>query len=797
MRIPSVKTIRRILIGVIGLAALAAFMNYRIVAFQRYYDDENRPPMISADFRRAAEGVEVFVRKGSELRFTVRARRLRETINDGNFLEEVEASDFNQDGSVRNSIYSDRAVYDPGRKMLNFDGDVRVLLGDGTELRAEAIYYDLNTETGVISGEMKFLSHNVSGRAHNIKFFRNEDRLELGGEVDFLLTRENIAAAEGTREAIRAAAARGTCLLAENHILFLFSGDVRIVSQDMGMLSADAADIKLNPDRSKIAYITASGEAVYEMTSPDETRSVSGGRMVFNAGMTGALEKALISEHANLLVKSADREQTLRAEEIEMFLNSATGAIKEIRGTAGADFRDRRGVEETLAAGDAIYAVFADTGGRLDNVRLSGRSRFVVTETGKNELRAETIEARFRAENDGIEGFTANGGVIWAFEPSGADAARTLLASKLEICYTGNYPESGEASGAVTFEETGVLSKRQLKAERMRLDFFPGTGQIKSLMADDGVRIVYERASSLGISERYETSSDSLEALFAVSNKKGALRRAVQQGNFRFISDGRSVSADRGEYDADNGKLTLTGSPKVFDGAGRINGDRIEYDLDADELLARGQVQAVLDARQSKGTLFQNGVQTGGGASPVVVMAEELRYRTTEERFQFSGGVTALTESQQLSAREITIDGGGNMTADGGVLHRIHETGSGNVGAGAIIESGQMEYRRGEGVVRYYGKVEMKSKEITFSADVLNVTLDDEAKDFKRVNADGNVLVRSKGRVCRGDTAEWVPASSSYVVAGNPAMIEDPARGRSTARRLTYFHAEDRISFEP
>ena len=805
MRITSVKIIRRILLGVIGAVALAVFMNYLVVTLRRTRDDGNRPAMISADFRRAAEGIEVFVRKGSALRFTVRARRLRETIQEKNFLEGIEASDFNEDGSVRNSIYSDMAVYDPGREILDFDGDVRIILNDGTELRAEALHYDLNTEIGIIPGLMEFLSSNVSGRARDVRLYRDEDRLELGGEVDFSLTREStVAAGDISDLGIRAVADRGTCLLPENRILF--AGGVRMESQDMGALTADAVDIVLNDDRSKIANMTVSGNAAYEMRSRDGTRFISGGSMVFFAGTDGALEKVLISEQANLFVKSVDEERTLRAGEIEMFLDSKTGAISEIRGTRGADLLNRRGAEETRAAGDVIYAAFADAGDRLRDVRLSGHSRFSIagTEKAANELLAETIDAHFQPESENIEILAATGGVRWIFNSPGADATRTLLASELEIRYAGNFPESGEASGAATFEETAVAQTvRRLKAERMRFDFFPGAGQIKSLIAEDNVRVFYERAEPSYESfqnsrnspnsqnfrgERYETSSDRLEVFFKLNNGTAALWRAEQRGKFRLISDARSITADRGEYDADSGKLALTGSPEIFEIAGRVSGDWMEYDLAADELLAGGQIRAVLDSRQSKGSFFR----TDGGASPVIVMAEELRYRPSDERFHFSGGVVTLTESQQLTAREITFGGDGNMTSAGGVLHRIHET-----GAAAIIESERMEYRQGEGLISYSGKVEMRSKEMMLCADVLNATLDDEAKELRRVQAGGNVLVRQDGRVCRGDDVEWIPASSSYNVTGNPAMCDDPERGRSTARRLTYFQGEDRVTLTP
>jgi hypothetical protein len=108
-----------------------------------------------------------------------------------------------------------------------------------------------------------------------------------------------------------------------------------------------------------------------------------------------------------------------------------------------------------------------------------------------------------------------------------------------------------------------------------------------------------------------------------------------------------------------------------------------------------------------------------------------------------------------------------------------------------------MEYRSGDGIIRYSYEVEMKSNELTFYSDALNVSLDDEAKDIRRVLAEKNVLVRHDGRVFRGDTAEWIPSSNRVVFTGNPAVIDDPARGRSSARRLTYFQDEDRITFEP
>jgi len=796
MRIPSVKITRRFLIGVIGVVVLAAFINYLSVALRRPRDDGKQPPMISTEFRSAAEGVEIFVREGSELRFAVHAHRLRETIQDRKYLEEIEASDFNPDGSVRNSIYSDSAVYDQGRKILDFDGDVRIFLGDGTELRADALYYDLNAEIGEIPGNMEFISSNVYGRSRDVRFFRNENRLDLYGESVFSLKRDNVGnSADASEGEIRASAERGTCLLDENRIMF--SGGVHVESPDMGALFAEAVDIKLNNDRSKITYMTASGRAVYDIRSHDELRSISGGRMVFTVGKTGALEKALISEHVDLLMKHVDGERTLSAGEIEMLMDSTTGAISELHGINGADFLDLRGVDETRASGEEIYATLADDGRRIRNINVSGRSRLVLSRTGNasNELRAETIIVDFQENGESIELLTADGSVRLALNTLGADdAARSLIASKLKIRYDGNYPEYGEASGRVTLEESASMPRmtRRIKSEKMWFDFFPEAGQIKSLTAEDGVSVVYERAVSSSKNsdlKRYETYSDSLEALFSLVNGNGAILWAEQRGNFHFVSDGRSASAIRSEYDADSRMLTLTGFPEIIeDSAGRISGNRIEYDTVADELHAIGRVHATLDARQGKGSLFQ----PGGGATPVVVTAEELRYRTAEANIRFTGDVVALTESQQIRAREITIDGDGNMKASGRVIHRIHDS-----DVGVIVESGLMEYLQNEGSIIYSGKVEMNSDTLMLSANVLTATLNDEINDIQSVLAEGNVFVRYNSRVCSGDSAEWISASANLVIIGAPAIIDDPARGRSMARRLTYFRDQDRITLEP
>ena len=75
----------------------------------------------------------------------------------------------------------------------------------------------------------------------------------------------------------------------------------------------------------------------------------------------------------------------------------------------------------------------------------------------------------------------------------------------------------------------------------------------------------------------------------------------------------------------------------------------------------------------------------------------------------------------------------------------------------------------------------------------VDVWIDPERKAIRRAEGRTGVRISHQGRQGRGDTAEWLPGEGRFVIVGRPAVIDDPERGRSQARRLTYFQADDRI----
>jgi lipopolysaccharide export system protein LptA len=112
------------------------------------------------------------------------------------------------------------------------------------------------------------------------------------------------------------------------------------------------------------------------------------------------------------------------------------------------------------------------------------------------------------------------------------------------------------------------------------------------------------------------------------------------------------------------------------------------------------------------------------------------------------------------------------------------------------VESSAMSYSKTKNEISYQGNVILHSKEMNLTADNLDAVPDNDAKGIQEATARGNVVVHVGERVCRGDIAQYYGDSRKVIVTGNPAEVFDPAKGRSTARRLTSSTSDDTILLE-
>jgi LPS export ABC transporter protein LptC len=831
MRFPAIKILRWILIGIIVIVLLAVLLNALSLRFKQSQTIRKTPAMISSDLKQSAESLEIIERRGSDIRFRIRARHGK-TRTDTSILEGVDASDFNPDGSIHYSIQSDFAKYDQVRKLVEFSGNVRMYLDKDLELRTGSLQYDLNTEIGSASGIMQWISHDITGTAQSVRFYKEKDLFELNSNVQFILKQKNMPFGSLKKpEEIHASSERAICLISQNRMIF--TGKVKIESEGAGILAGEKVELVWSPDRKNIKSLTASGNAVCQFKGENESRILSGDVVAFDISPARSLERIRIIGQATLNQKTQVQDQNLSAAQIELIMDPVHNAIAAIHGQSSVNYQMIQGAQEMVLSGDILDAQFAPETKHLKKAEARGGAKFS-SAGGKdmvsNDLHSEEIRAYFRELHSqaSIDYLQAEGAVHWAFVPprknigERQEPARTLTAAKMEVRYSslGNYPDSGTASGkngilvviTENYRQPSASSQiRRLSGDLIKFHFYPEKNLLKDMTAEGHVQTEYDTsvksAEKLVVGGPIHSSSDNLSAEFAVKDRVGYLKSAAQWGNFKYWDGSYSASAGRCDYNAEEQFLVLKETPKISDERSSTSGDQIKYDLKAKMLLIRGNIRTVLSSQKNKAVFFQS----SDSSSPAIILAEELRYWREEGRFRYTNG-KVLSENQQLQAEILEISGrnGEHVEAQGKVHHllSLKESPGGKTKSSrkqgtvppsnslTIIQSDQLKYLSKDNTIKYHGHVILISKDLNMSSDVLDGLLGQDGKNIKHVQADGNIVLRYRNRTCRGDSAEWFPESSTFTVTGNPAEIEDPEHGSSRPHRLTYFQADDRIVLE-
>jgi lipopolysaccharide export system protein LptA len=339
-------------------------------------------------------------------------------------------------------------------------------------------------------------------------------------------------------------------------------------------------------------------------------------------------------------------------------------------------------------------------------------------------------------------------------------------------------PESGVASGGVIV--TGIPAARErdavrrMLADRVQFHFFAHESRLRDFEGQGGVQVFYRPAAERETAAPGEirTASSNLKATFLA--RDGSAESVSQWGGFVYQDGSRTATAGRGDYDAVRNSMTLRDSPKITD---------------------------------------TSGVTTGETASPTVVTAALMQYWTEESRVRYTGRVQLLAESSQLQGEALEIvRGGETVQADGSVKHLVLNRPGGKPAAPAkgpdsggkagataaptVVKSDRLKYVQAERAVHYSGSVVLTSADAAISAQSIDAVFDSAGRQIERAHARQDVIIRQGGRVVKGETADYDLSPGKFVVVGSPAEIQDPMRGKSAARRLTFYRADDRILLE-
>jgi lipopolysaccharide export system protein LptA len=375
--------------------------------------------------------------------------------------------------------------------------------------------------------------------------------------------------------------------------------------------------------------------------------------------------------------------------------------------------------------------------------------------------------------------------------------------------------ESGNAAGSVVVSESRNSSDskaetRRMLADRMQFHFFPGNNRLRDVDADGHVQVIQQgnaRSDAKSAVDKFRTSSDKMKAIFSLQNNVSTVESMTQWGNFRYTDASMSATAGRCDYDARAKKLVMRESPRIADEMNSTTGEWMEYEQTPGLLSVHGRVRSVLNTGKGTESFFAS----SSSSAPAIITADGMRYWKPDRRARYVGRVQLLSENGQLQAGTLEIvENGERVEAQDSIRHFIPQRPASETPASAdktievkksegrsmLIQSSYLKYIRGNNSIAYWGSVLVQSDDIVMGSDSLDILIAAGGKSVEHATARGKVNIRQGKRICKGDTADYFLDPQKFVLLGNPAEVDDPAKGKSFAGRLTSFIADDRILLE-
>ncbi len=829
MGVTRIKLLRRSLIGLIALVLLAVAINWVQTWRTRARMVRQTAQILSSEMIRSADSIEYSENENGVTRFRLRAQKLLETRQGKSLLQGIEAFDFNPDGSVRNQIRSRNAEYDREARKARFQHDVRIQVGTGVVLRTENLLYDIPNNIGQTDDGLQFESEQAKGKAKTARYDSSRRILDLKGDLDFILQRP-IARPDGTHATENVRVTSDTGYYSEADLLIVFRGRSHLDS-DTSSLSGDDIEARFTPDRKRLTSLMSQGHAAYTSKNPADRRTLQGDRIDFRiVDPPGALERIDVFGNARFSSDSDAGRQQLKGGQIHVQMDPERGLPLKIDSSTGVEFVLTRAAESTSVSGNRLESGFVAGSDLLEQVHVWEGARMSTrgAQPGQSdELKADDLRLRFAARdgNSVPQELNAQGSVQWTAapvtNPAGiqTQAGRKLTAAALVMRYAeaGDTLESGDATGNVVMEgfqpaQSGRNELRRLHADAVHFLFFPHANRLREFTGSGNVRVFYRRPPDPGTDapgQDIQTSSANIKATFI--EQDGSAESVAQWGSFSYQDGTRTATSGRGDYDARKDTLLLRESPRIADTRSTTTGETIEYDQKSKILTVKRRVRSVLGAKSSEGQNTPFGASSTGGSAPSVVTAESMQYWTDDAHARYGGGVQMLSESGQLQADTLDIqDSGEKVEAQGHVSHLTVRRENAPPADGkspkpapeekqskpVLIRAAQLKYAKRENTIHYSGGVTLESADLRITSESMDAAFDAEGKRIERATARGNLNIRQAGREAKGEQGEYYLTPGKFVVTGTLAEIRDPVRGKSQARRLTFFTSDDRILLE-
>ncbi len=827
-------------IGILALTILAIAIGFYRSSSDPEFRMKGFPTSLSKDVVAVVNDYERREMEGDVVKYYIKADKGTTFTDNHQELENVYLEVFDAVSGASDKITAEKAVYIPEENKNftgYFAGKVNIETRDALKVRTEQVTYKKVDEVATIDEIVEFEREGVKGRAFGAVVRIAEKKLELLRDVEIETSGSAELASSNVRQAsVKAAyavynqpeetiefrggvdahvvAAAGTSdIKSDRAVAFLIEKTKG--SRDLKKLELhDNVSIIANrPDNSPTEI--QSGFAVYERDI-DRFDLRNGVRI-----NTSAENKATIITSNSAVYEQSNRKifldgnaevthgaEFLKGDHIYAELYPANKLkASNIRGNAY--LRQATAERTTEVSAHEMNAAFNENQ-QLLNANALGDGRAVLTPANAVEYSKVTMTApkaiRLAFKGEGLlEKMSTDGRTTIQMDvPSGtADAAnKRVTADKVQTIFNGEGKDiqRAEAVGnAELFVEplsaTPATYVTTINAPRFDCEFFPTGNNAKECIAGSKTKTV--RVPTVPASDRatQTITAEKLTAVFDAQSKD--IERLDAAGNAKFVEADRNAIASQISFTkADETVRMRGGEPTVWDSRARAKGGEIDWDTKNQKSVLRGGASTTYYSQKSTG----GATPFGSTDKPVFITSESAEFDHRAETAVYTGNARGWQENNYVRANQLFIQQQqGQFVADGNVqslLYNVRRKDNGkDTSAPVYVSSRKMTYNRDSRLVRYETDVDIRQGTDRILAGLANIYLD-ERNELSRSEVENNVVITQPNRRAVGDSAQYVAATESITLRGNPARVDDAENGSSSGGQMTVFLRDDRVVSE-
>ena len=376
------------------------------------------------------------------------------------------------------------------------------------------------------------------------------------------------------------------------------------------------------------------------------------------------------------------------------------------------------------------------------------------------------------------------------FHPGGNNSIQNILAyekARLEL-----YPSYSPSSK--------VEEVRTITANRFEIGLAPDGRKMEEFNAFENVHARLFLPPTTAPSPPKDIYCE--ELYLKLDPRLGELVSAKFKENVRYVAGELQIVCEEGDYNPREELVTLLGSPVITEGQDKVTAEEVALHLREETMMAKGKVVSQFSSQESSEGRLGGGMFTlSEGEEPLVFNSDRMVFDKNRQIITFSEGVKAFQGANIVRADKITIhQEEGLLKAEGGVKSILPQRASSDEGSEDAsseelleITSPAMVYQKPTGSIRYFNGVEVNKKELTITADKLDLILDQKREEIVEAIARGEVKVWQGTKMAEGEQGVYDFRTEKLTLTGKVVRFIEEGVVSYTGNILTIFLKDDKM----